>query len=74
VSKDRSEVVLFAFRTHIGRIVDLPPVYLRGLDPTARYTIDGAGGERSGASLMHAGVQIALSNFESAVRRLRRVG
>jgi hypothetical protein len=33
MSKDRSEGVLFAFRSHIPEPVMLPPLYLRGLDP-----------------------------------------
>jgi alpha-galactosidase len=40
MSKDRSEGVLFAFRTHIPEPVMLPPLYLRGLDPDALYEIE----------------------------------
>ena len=73
VSKDRSESVLFAFRTYIPDPVELPPLYLRGLDPDARYTVDGIDGIRSGKALMHTGVQVALNNFQSALLRIRKV-
>ncbi|MBK8047488.1 MAG: GH36 C-terminal domain-containing protein [Anaerolineales bacterium] len=33
VSKDKTEGVLFVFRTHIPEPAVLPPVYLQGLDP-----------------------------------------
>src|SRR5207253_304306 len=35
MSKDRSEGVLFAFRTHMPPQEALPPLCLRGLDPAA---------------------------------------
>ena len=73
VSKDRSASVLFAFRTYIPDPVELPPLYLRGLDPDARYTVDGIDGIRSGKALMHTGVQVALNNFQSALLRIRKV-
>ncbi len=73
VSKNRSESVLFAFRTHLPEITILPPIYLRGLDPDALYEIEGIEGQRSGAAWMRAGVQILLTNFASTVRYIRRV-
>jgi alpha-galactosidase len=68
VSKDKSEGVLFAFRTHLPRPQSLPPIYLRGLDPNAVYDIDGFGAPRSGAAWMNVGLQLELNNYESAVR------
>jgi alpha-galactosidase len=73
MSKDRSEGVLFAFRTHIPDPVFLPHIYLQGLDPDARYTIDEVPGIRSGAGWMASGVWFDLHNFESTVRRIRRM-
>jgi alpha-galactosidase len=73
VSKDRSEGVLFAFRTHLPFPTDLPPLYLRGLDPEARYEVEGVAGARSGLAWMRAGLEIDLGDFQSTVRRIRRV-
>lgn len=73
VSKDRAEGVLFAFRTHLAFPTDLPPLCLRGLDANARYEVEGAAGARSGMAWMRAGVEIELGDFQSTVRRIRRV-
>lgn len=74
MAKDRSEGALFAFRTHVVPPAILPPIRLRGLDPEARYAVEGCGEPRSGRALMHAGVQIDLSqDFSSTLRRIRRV-
>ena len=72
VSPDGGEGVLFAFRTHIARPGVLPPLYLRGLDPEALYEVEGEPEARSGAAWMHAGLQLDLRDFQSAVRRIRR--
>lgn len=72
VSKDRAEAVLFAFRTHLPPRADLPPLRLRGLDPAARYEVEGFG-VRSGLAWMRAGLHLDLGDFESSVRRIRRV-
>ena len=74
VSKDRQSGVLFAFRTHIPEPVDLPPLYLRGLDPTARYTVEGFPGVRSGQAWMNTGLRLTLADLQSTVRRIQRVG
>lgn len=73
VGKDRSEAVLFAFRTHLPLPASVPPLRLRGLDPEMVYAIDGIAEARSGMAWMHAGLQLELGNFESTVRRIRRV-
>jgi alpha-galactosidase len=73
VSKDRSEAVLFAFRTYIPDPIELPSLYLCGLDPDTRYRIDGVDGVRSGKSWMHAGVRVSLNNFQSVLLRIRKV-
>ncbi len=72
VSKDKSEGVLFAFRTHIPEPVMLPMIYPRGLDPETQYKIDGFSETRSGAGWMYAGIQIDLRDFGSTLRRVRR--
>jgi alpha-galactosidase len=71
--KDQSEGVLFAFRVHLPDPAQLPPLYLRGLDPTARYEIEGESQIRSGLAWMKAGLQLELYNLQSVVRRIRRV-
>jgi alpha-galactosidase len=73
VAKDRGEAVLFVFRTHMAFPALLPPLYLRGLDPDARYEVEGLAGARSGRALMHAGISVELDDFASTVRRIRRV-
>lgn len=70
---DRGEGVLFAFRTHLPTPSLLPPIYLRGLDPDARYEVEGVAGARSGRAWMYAGLQVDLPDFGSTMRRLRRV-
>jgi alpha-galactosidase len=73
VSKDKAEGVLFVFRVHLPEPARVPPVYLRGLEPQARYTIDGFDEVRSGAAWMNLGLRFDLGNGESTVRRIRRV-
>jgi alpha-galactosidase len=73
VSKDRAEGVLFAFRTLIPDPVELPLLYLRGLDPTARYSVTGFEAPRSGQAWMHAGLHVSLNNFQSTLLRIRRI-
>ena len=73
VSKDRSEGVLFVFRTHIPEPAILPPLYLRGLDPQALYIIEEFEGPRSGASWMNTGLHVPLKDFQSVVLKIKRV-
>ena len=73
VGKDRSEAVLFAFRTHILPPAHLPPLRLRGLDLQGLYQIDGVEEARTGMAWSHAGLQLELGDFESTVRRIRRL-
>ena len=56
VAPDRSEAVLFVFRTQIANPVKLPPIFLRGLEPNALYEIKGYG-TRSGAAWMRVGIE-----------------
>jgi len=73
VTKDRRESVLFAFRTHIARPTVLPPVLLQGLDDLALYEVEGVPDARSGAAWKNVGVTLALDDFQSTVRQIRRV-
>ncbi len=73
MSKDQEEGVLFAFRTHMPPPALLPPLYLRGLDPEARYEVEGIPGTRSGLGWMHVGLYLELDDLTSTMRRIRRV-
>ena len=73
VSKDQREAVLFAFQTYIARPTTLPPVFLRGLDEAGLYEVEGVEGMRSGAAWMNVGVMLTLGDFQSTVRRIRRI-
>ena len=66
VSRDQANSVVFAFRTHIARPAILPPLYLRGLDPAATYSIEGYG-TRTGQAWMQAGVRVTLASDFSSV-------
>jgi alpha-galactosidase len=73
VSKDGSEAVLFAFRTHMSEPVTLPPIKLRGLEPNGLYEIEGVKGAKSGAAWMEIGLDLQLQDFRSAMLKIRRV-
>ncbi len=72
MSKDQSEGVLLAFRTHIPEKYNIPHLYLRGLDPNTIYTVEGHG-QRSGLGWMAAGLGVPLKNFESKMLRIKAV-
>lgn len=72
VSKDKTEAVLFVFRTIIPDPARLPILYLRGLDPEILYKMDGHEQPRSGKAWMEAGVKIELMNLHSKVIRISR--
>lgn len=74
VLPDKSEAVLFAFRTHLPEPVVLPTIRLQGLEETAIYRVDGLEQVLSGTALMSAGLEVALKDYGSAVLRVRRVG
>jgi alpha-galactosidase len=86
--KDASEGVLFAFRTHMSEPAMFPLIRLRGLQPEARYEVEGIHGVRSGAAWMRDGLRLPLmsesklidgvyhtvtGDYQSAVRRIKRV-
>jgi hypothetical protein len=72
MSKDHATGVPIAFRTHLPRCTDAPPLRLQSLDPWARYEIEGSG-VRSGAAWMWAGIAIGLRDDDSTVRRIVRL-
>ncbi len=71
VAPDQSEAVLFAFRTHAPDPVQLPPIYLHGLEPTSLYQI----GEtvRSGRAWQRLGLEVKLRDFSSLMLVIKRV-
>jgi alpha-galactosidase len=73
VSKDQAEAVLFAFRTHLPEPARVPPIYLQGLDLDAQYTVEGLGGVHTGKAWMNQGILLPLGNYESTVRKIKRV-
>ena len=76
VSADRAESVLFAFRTHKPAVHQLelqPPVYLRGLNPNAFYTVEDHDEIRSGLAWMRTGLDIYLADYQSTLLRIRQV-
>ncbi|MCS7072140.1 MAG: GH36 C-terminal domain-containing protein, partial [Anaerolinea sp.] len=73
VAKDRAASVIFAFRTHLPTPAILPRVYPQGLEPSARYRLDGTDEMRSGLGWMRVGLEVALADFDSALLVLRRI-
>ena len=73
MDKEQRKGVLFAFRTHLPEPADLPPLYLRGLDPQAFYRVEGCNGTRSGRAWMNHGLKLDLKDFQSALRQIERV-
>ncbi|MCS6827038.1 MAG: alpha-galactosidase [Caldilinea sp.] len=73
VSKDKTESVLFVFRTHAPEPTYVPPISLRGLDPHMRYRIEGFSETRSGEAWMNLGLRFDLKNGESTVRRITSI-
>ncbi len=71
VTKDQSEAVIFAFRTHIPDPVKLPAIHLQGLEPTTQYEINGT--IRSGSAWQHVGLEVNLTDFSSVMLHIKRV-
>jgi alpha-galactosidase len=75
VSKDKTESVLFAFRVHIpdfAGVVKLPLIYLRGLEPSSLYTVEGFDEPRSGKAWVESGLKVDLKNMQSKILRIRK--
>jgi alpha-galactosidase len=80
VTADKTEGVVFAFRTYTPQFlaaydesIFIPPLRLKGLDPEGIYTVEGVAGERSGKAWEQVGLRVVLPNFGSTVRRIQRV-
>jgi alpha-galactosidase len=81
LSKDKTEGVLFDFRTHLSDPVVLPAIKLCGLEPESRYQLEGHG-TRSGLAWMEIGVHLhplteTHSDFgdrSSSVLKIKKVG
>jgi alpha-galactosidase len=71
--KDRSEGVLFAFRTQIPTPTQPLTVRLRGLERTALYRVEAYEAVRSGAAWMNLDLPLGLENFQSTLLRIQRV-
>lgn len=72
VAPDKSEALLFAFRTYTPDPFDFPLLRVTGLDPQARYAVEGVPEIRSGLAWHHVGLQLSLSNFGSAMLHIKR--
>jgi alpha-galactosidase len=81
VSRDRKEMVVFAFLHSSGELYPYPRLYLCGLDARAVYRVNAMDGklapdtltEASGAYWMQHGIDVNLiGDFQAAVFRLER--
>ena len=79
VSRDRQEAVLLVFLHSQHYWQATPHIYLRGLEPTRRYQVEGAGIEGedrpvSGQSLMSLGLRVKLrGHFDSSLIKFSAV-
>ncbi|KAF4993378.1 hypothetical protein FGRMN_6528 [Fusarium graminum] len=73
ISEDGNEAVLFAFQIRATTVLNFPLLRLAGLDPSARYKLDG-GDTFSGATLMNGGIQYRFgTDYDSKVVLLEKV-
>lgn len=73
VAKDKSDAVLFAFKTHVSRLDKPVRLKLAGLDGDDLYAIEGCSSVLTGQAWAVRGLELSLKNFESRVLRVRRV-
>lgn len=73
LSKDKGEGLVFLFRTYLPDPVNLPRVHLRGLEPTAIYSVEGEPQPRSGKAWIETGLQFDLNNFQSSMRYFQKI-
>lgn len=72
VSEDKSQAVLFAFQVRKIVAHGFPVLKLQGLDPEARYSLDGEG-SYSGATLMNGGIRYVFGgDYDSKVVFIER--
>jgi len=73
ISRDDSEVVVFAFRQGYQFGKNMPNLKLRGLDPDALYQCEGEDKLLHGSTLMKVGVETGLwGDFDSRFLRIKR--
>jgi alpha-galactosidase len=74
VAKDKSEAVLFVFRTHHPRPTWAKKIFpVPGLESGAPYHLEGTDSVRTGRGWGTLGVAVELGDFESRILRLRRL-
>lgn len=74
VSRDKKEIVVFAFRQgyQFGKV--MPNLCLCGLDPDALYHVEGMEKRIHGSTLMKVGIETNLSgDFDSQLIRITRI-
>lgn len=71
LNKEKTEGVLFAFRILMQYPSATPRLYLKGLEPTRLYQVEGFDRPRSGAAWMADGLQINLNDLQSTLRRIK---
>jgi alpha-galactosidase len=73
ISQDGSQAVLFAFQIRINQVHNFPTLRLQGLDPTARYRLDGKD-IYSGSTLMNGGIQFRFgTDYDSKVVFIEKI-
>jgi alpha-galactosidase len=72
VAKDKSAAVVFAYRLRPGRILREVTIPLAGLDPDARYGIEGSDRVMSGRAWANVGLRLDLHDDQSEVLVLAR--
>lgn len=73
ISHDSSQAVLFAFQIRINQVHNFPTLRLQGLDPTARYRLDGKD-VYSGSTLMNGGIQFRFgTDYDSKVVFIEKI-
>ena len=73
MDREKNEGVLFVFRVQIPDPVQLPPLFLRGLDENGLYEIEGEGQARSGKAWIADGLKLNIGNKQSCVKRIHRL-
>lgn len=64
---------MIAFRVQIPDLVELPPLFLRGLEENRLYEIEGEAQPRSGKAWKTDGMLLNLRNMQSCVKRIHRI-
>lgn len=70
IRKDKTAGVLFAFLTHRSDFAQPLVLYPHGLDPDAKYRVDGIRGEQSGIAWMRTGITLTLDDYQSVALRI----